>query len=61
MIIISRILQELSLQIKTANYFKVQTRPSSHLATVMFRGTPCSLQLKVLLRRQQVQPFIVEL
>ena len=25
----------------TTNYFKDQRRPSSRLATIMFRGTPC--------------------
>ena len=40
MIINPRILLlKLGLQINAANYFKYQRRPSSRLATVMFRGT----------------------
>ena len=34
-------LWSLKFQNNAANYFKDQRRSSSHLSTVMFRGTPC--------------------
>ena len=35
------LLLKCDLQINAVNYLKHQRRPSSRLATVMFRGTPC--------------------
>jgi len=41
-VIIRIILLKLGLRINAADYFKDQRRPSSRLASVILRGTPCS-------------------
>ena len=48
MIINSRILLlKLGLQINAANYSKYQRRPLVSLATIMFRGTPCTFYIDI--------------
>ena len=51
MILNSRILLlKLGLRINAATYFKDQSRPLSRLATVMFRGTLCTLHYTVIIK-----------
>ena len=51
------ILTKLGLRINAAIYFKYQRRPSSTLAIVMFRGTPCKYVSQIIKFPKRMEIF----